>query len=202
MQTKTYNFKVGDKIQVVNPTSCPLKLGSVHIAHDIYTEDGYTYVALSENVRYDGGWDVHRFVKYEEKENNLKVEIGKKYRVVSTHHPVRVICTDRKYPVAPCIGLSTDPDDHEVILFFDNSGYLRGQQIIEEVPAVDWSKVKVDAPIWVRFSTAGTWHKRHFDKYGPLGVYFWPEGKTSFTAGFSDNQNCVRAENCSLEEPK
>lgn len=202
MQTKTYNFKVGDKIQVVNPASYTLKLGSIHTAYDIFIEDGYTYVALSEEkMKEKEGWDVSRFVKYEEKEKQVKVEMGKKYRVVNTHRPVRVICTDRKYPVAPCIGLSTDPDGHEVILFFDNSGYLRGQQIIEEVPEVDWSKVEVDTPIWVKFSL-GSCHKRHFNHFDGKLVHYWTDGRTSFTCLETCYANAVTSEDCSLEEPK
>jgi len=201
-------FKVGDKIEVVNSACSYLKQGSVHTAHEIYSEDGYTYVSLSENGRdEEGGWDITRFVKYEEKENSMKesnkVEMDKEYRVASTHRSVRVICTDRKYTLAPCVGLFTDEDDHEGILFFDHYGYLRGQKIIEEVPAVDWSTVQVDAPIWVKSSNGG-WYKRHFRKIDCGGVHFWPNGTTSFS--YEEKAiwvwNYVQFENCSLEEPK
>lgn len=47
---------------------------------------------------------------------------------------------------------------------------------------VDWSKVLVDTPIWVRESEKTGWHPRHFAKFEDGFVYAWDNGATSFTA--------------------
>jgi hypothetical protein len=49
----------------------------------------------------------------------------------------------------------------------------------EEV--VDWSKVPVDTPIWVRDNEELDWFPRHFARYEDGKVFAWDEGKTSFT---------------------
>lgn len=50
-------------------------------------------------------------------------------------------------------------------------------------PEVDWSKVKVDTPILVKYSeTSNKWFKRYFAKYEDGKVYAWDDGMTSWTA--------------------
>ena len=52
-----------------------------------------------------------------------------------------------------------------------------------EEPEVDWSKVKVDTPILVKyFETSNKWFKRYFAKYENGKVYAWDDGMTSWTA--------------------
>lgn len=53
-----------------------------------------------------------------------------------------------------------------------------------EEPKVDWSNVKVDTPILVRYSEDGDeeWLKRHFAKYENGKVYTWFDGCTSWSA--------------------
>ena len=51
----------------------------------------------------------------------------------------------------------------------------------EEV--VDWSKIPVDTPIWVRDNEELDWFPRHFAKYENRIVYTWTSGKTSHTIG-------------------
>lgn len=46
---------------------------------------------------------------------------------------------------------------------------------------VDWSKVEVDTPIFVRDSEDENWHKRHFAKYKDGVIYTWDNGQTSWT---------------------
>ncbi len=48
----------------------------------------------------------------------------------------------------------------------------------EEV--VDWSKVKEDTPIWVKYF-GSEWFPRHFAKYENGEVYVWADGYTSHT---------------------
>ena len=50
-----------------------------------------------------------------------------------------------------------------------------------EEPEVDWSEVKVDAPILVRQGNNGRWLERHFAKYENGDVYAWVDGQTSWT---------------------
>ena len=47
---------------------------------------------------------------------------------------------------------------------------------------MDWSKVKVDTPIWVKSSAGDVWLERHFAKFEDETVYAWDGGRTSFTA--------------------
>lgn len=51
-----------------------------------------------------------------------------------------------------------------------------------EEPEVDWSKVKVDTPILVRYDEESVvWHKKHFAKYEDGKVCAWNNGETSWT---------------------
>ena len=141
-----------------------------------------------------------------EKDKPVKIEMNKKYRRVGTHEPVRVICVDRKVDdnSLPCVGLWLTKPNVEAMVYFDHSGVNEyGQKSIEEVPAVDWSKVKVDTPMWVKFERGiGIYHKRHFNKFEGGRVHFWPNGYTSFTSYMPSDANSEPPENCSLEEPR
>ena len=55
-------------------------------------------------------------------------------------------------------------------------------------PSVDWSKVPVDAPIWVRDNENHSWNKRHFANYEDGMVGAWADGATSWSA---DGKNSV-----------
>lgn len=48
-------------------------------------------------------------------------------------------------------------------------------------PIVDWSKVKIDTPIYVKANLDDEWTPRYFAKYKDGEVYAWDDGKTSFT---------------------
>lgn len=48
-------------------------------------------------------------------------------------------------------------------------------------PPVDWSKVPVDTPIWVRSSADDMWYRRHFAKYENGTVYAFNFGETSWS---------------------
>lgn len=50
-----------------------------------------------------------------------------------------------------------------------------------EIP-VDWTKVPVDTPIYVRDSEDESWYPRHFAKFENEKVFAWKEGRTSFSA--------------------
>ena len=60
-------------------------------------------------------------------------------------------------------------------------------------PEVDWSKVKVDTPIYVRDCETDsngdekTWVPRHFAKFENGTVYAWDDGGPSFTVKSEDS---------------
>ena len=62
-----------------------------------------------------------------------------------------------------------------------------------EEPEIDWSKVKVDTPIYVRDCETDsngdekTWVLRHFAKFENETVYVWDDGGTSFTVKSEDS---------------
>lgn len=48
-------------------------------------------------------------------------------------------------------------------------------------PQVDWSRVPVDTPIYVRYHSSDEWEKKHFAKFENNYVYAWSDGKTSWS---------------------
>lgn len=50
-----------------------------------------------------------------------------------------------------------------------------------EIP-VDYTKVPVDTPIYVRDSEEENWYPRHFAKFENEKVFTWMDGSTSFSA--------------------
>lgn len=57
-----------------------------------------------------------------------------------------------------------------------------------EEPETDWSKVKVDTPILVRFKENDEWERRYFAKYDKGKVYAWGYGSTSWS---SNDNTCA-----------
>ena len=53
--------------------------------------------------------------------------------------------------------------------------------IAEYLGIVDWSKVVVDTPIFVRMKDEEPWVRRHFAKYENEKVYTWANGTTSWS---------------------
>lgn len=53
--------------------------------------------------------------------------------------------------------------------------------IAEELGIVDWSKVEVDTPIFVRGSNEEVWKCRYFAMYRDGEVYAWQNGRTSWS---------------------
>lgn len=72
---------------------------------------------------------------------------------------------------------------------FNEPNYL---DIGKYLGIVDWSKVAVDTPIFVKYN--GQDIHRHFAHYKDNRVYFYPDGKTSWTACSKDwaNPICVK----------
>lgn len=68
-----------------------------------------------------------------------------------------------------CVGVEMDDPEKAIDIVM---GY--------ELP-VDWSKVPVDTPIYVRDSTYDCWTPRYFARFVDGIVFTWVDGKTSFT---------------------
>ena len=62
--------------------------------------------------------------------------------------------------------------------------------IAEELGIVDWSKVKVDTPVFVRDSENDVWKCRYFAKYEYEKVYTWVDGRTSWSNKIADIPVC------------
>lgn len=58
--------------------------------------------------------------------------------------------------------------------------------IAEYLGIVDWSKVVVDTPIFVRNRIEDVWNCRYFAKYEDGKVYTWCGGRTSWSNVISD----------------
>ena len=126
-----------------------------------------------------------------EKEQQLKIEMNKKYRRVGTREPVRVICVDAKCPT-PVLMLVGEKE--EWVAGTNEQGFCYGIKFIEEVPAVDWSKVEVDTLIWIDGCP------RYFSSYVDGKVHYFRDGTTSKTN--INGSATISEEVCSLEEPK
>lgn len=79
-------------------------------------------------------------------------------------------------------------------LFYDNrdchSEVIKNWCESEYVePPVDWSKVPVDTPIFVKEYYNGRWVKRYFAKYEDGKIYAWDNGSTSWSAD-NDSNRC------------
>lgn len=58
-----------------------------------------------------------------------------------------------------------------------------------EESKIDWSKVKIDTPIYVKNYEEDNWYPRYFAKYKNGIVYAWRDGKTSFSIGYINYDN-------------
>lgn len=67
-------------------------------------------------------------------------------------------------------------------LTFDDYGLGLLKKIEEPENKIDWSKVPVDTPIYVRGYKDAEWGPRYFAKYEDGRVHAWACGTTSFTA--------------------
>lgn len=83
--------------------------------------------------------------------------------------------------IKPCSG-SDCPDCIFDVPTGCDGAKLEWLQAEYKEPEVDWSKVKVDTPIYVRDCEDADWTRRHFAKYENEKVYTWCNGQTSYTA--------------------
>lgn len=67
----------------------------------------------------------------------------------------------------------------EIMPVIDRNGFV---DIAEELGIVDWSKVAVDTPIFVKNHDGEAWEKRYFAFFEDGNVNAWMSGTTSWTA--------------------
>lgn len=60
----------------------------------------------------------------------------------------------------------------------------------EKLGIIDWSKIAVDTPVFVRDSENDVWKCRYFAKYEYGKVYTWVDGRTSWSNKISDVPVC------------
>lgn len=60
----------------------------------------------------------------------------------------------------------------------------------EELGIIDWSKIAVDTPVFVRDSENDVWKCRYFAKYEYGKVYTWVDGRTSWSNKILDVPVC------------
>ena len=102
----------------------------------------------------------------------------------------RVVCTDYLAGDADVVAVALDPEDgREFVCTVTLKNLTPGTD-----PAfdVDWSKVAIDAPIWVRETDADEWLPRHFAGTRVGYVQAWDDGLTSHTSA-SGLSNWVQA---------
>lgn len=71
----------------------------------------------------------------------------------------------------------------EIMPNIDECGIL---DIAKELGVVDWSKIEVDTPVFVRNTTIEPWKCRYFAEYNDGIVYTWVDGRTSWSNKISD----------------
>lgn len=89
------------------------------------------------------------------------------------------LCDCHEITCGVCIGY---PNDRAC------RGRIKGwfeQEYVETT--VDWSKVPVDAKIFVRDPEDEPWKRRHFARYKNNVIYAWNDGSTSYTADGCDD---------------
>lgn len=69
-------------------------------------------------------------------------------------------------------------------------------------PPVDWSKVPVDTPIYVRMDEYCNWVPRYFAKYEEGKIYAWINGVTSFSTESKNDLTAWAYAKLAKEEPQ
>lgn len=62
--------------------------------------------------------------------------------------------------------------------------------ICEYLGIIDWNKVEVDTPIFVKMKDDKVWKCRYFSKYENGKVYAWVDGRTSWSNRICDEPSC------------
>lgn len=67
---------------------------------------------------------------------------------------------------------------------------------------IDWTKVPIDTPVYVRDFSIRQWNKRHFHKFDKDNEFYYCycDGQTSWTSEEDDNNMCIGWRQCKLAE--
>lgn len=195
-------FKVGDVVKIVGSTrgdnaQWDYTKGFKNIWMSYMDETiGQTGVITSIN-RFGVELDTREYRRYPPQAlelftEEMKIQKDKKYQTVEGNYPARVVCTDVSGNLN-CIVLVKE----ETVLRLNECGEdSNGCKIIEEVPEIDWSKVKIDTPIWVKYGYG--YVPRHFAEFKCNSVYFYNYGCSSHT---SSGTVCVVTDIAVLTNP-
>ena len=112
--------------------------------------------------------------------------------------------TDELFKRMYDLGFRKAEIEHDVLFFFNggrecltpflprvkvaSTWFEKKRQVIdvaEYLGIVDWSKVEVDTPIYVRNRIEDVWKCRYFAKYEDGKVYTWCGGRTSWSNAIS-----------------
>ena len=181
-------FKVGDAVKVVgNPYGNNSKWDNTKSFCDVWVQTMDRFVGkvdVISGITDEGVFlesiDTYKFPPQalEIYTEEMKIQKDKKYRVVGTHEPVRIICTDKASKLQ-CVALYTDYRGEECLLLVSDGGLdCWGVKFIEEVPEIDWSKVVIDTPIWI----GADYQPRHFAEFKNNFVYYYTDGRSSHTS--------------------
>lgn len=69
---------------------------------------------------------------------------------------------------------------------YNGNNAIEVVEFVGDVIGIDWSKVEVDTPVFVRDDINEVWKCRYFAEYKDGRVYTWRDGKTSWSNVISD----------------
>lgn len=83
--------------------------------------------------------------------------------------------------------------EHDIVKIYEDFKGLANNGLIWERKEIDWSKVEVDTPLMVKFSSLDNDEDipRHFAKYEHGKIYVWSDGRTSHTAQYKSDMDSV-----------
>ena len=181
-----HQFKVGDVVKIVGAVDGKHKKWNYTEGfNDIWlnfmdkfigkvcTVKGITKTGIDLTECNDYRFPPQALELYTEK---MKIQKDKKYRTVVGNYPAWVVCTDR-IGEQSCIVLYRALNV-EALYLNEYGENCCGFKTIEEVPETDWSKVKVDTPIWI----GADYQPRHFAEFKNNFVYYYTDGRSSHTS--------------------
>jgi len=121
----------------------------------------------------------------------MKLELDKSY-LTRNGKKAKVIYTEKvgdEYPVVALI----NSHDVDTIHTYTKDGRYDVDEANDPYDLVEeysfWYDVEVDTPILVKLNKEYAYEKRHFAKYEDGKVYFWGNGKTSWTVDETSDVN-------------
>lgn len=205
-----HKFKVGDVVKITGVLNgdnwqwnhtCEFENNWVGSMDDTVGETG----RITKIDKFGIELDTQGYFRYPPQSLELytekrKIQKDKKYWTVDGHYTVRIVCTDVKNEKS-VLALYTASDEEWLLNINKHGQDNYGNQIIEEVPKIDWSTVALDTPIWVKQYQG--WSKQHFAKFNHElnAVCYWDERRTSHTTEHDFDYSSVRSDYAVLTNP-